>query len=216
MEVVLSKETSRKVASGNGFYGDPVSANLKPVGELVDDGRPQDSVQNATTCRSGIPGVGDIAMDSRNDQGACLNSPNSMERVPLKATSPGIFVFSRARQLLYVNRRAMELTGLLGQAETVPVGFVPSASVSELHADVQEALNRRIELGLWKQFEISRSACELGRKLLLRGFGLPNAESVDRSRIVIVLEEILDVYRKDMTAQDKEQPSPAPFAEPIV
>ena len=56
----MSEETSRKVASGNEFHGDPVSANLKPVRELVDDGRPQHSVNNANTRRSGIPGVGDI------------------------------------------------------------------------------------------------------------------------------------------------------------
>ena len=41
-------------------YEDPVSANLKPVRELVDDGRPQHNVNNANTRRSGIPGVGNI------------------------------------------------------------------------------------------------------------------------------------------------------------
>ena len=56
----MSEETSREVASGNEFYGDPVSANLKPVRALVDDGRPQHSVKNANTRRSGIPGVGNI------------------------------------------------------------------------------------------------------------------------------------------------------------
>ena len=47
----MSEETSREVVSGNGFHGDPVSVNLKPVRELVDDGRPQHSVNNANTRR---------------------------------------------------------------------------------------------------------------------------------------------------------------------
>ena len=56
----MSEETSREGTNGNEFYGDPVSANLKPVRELVDDGRPQHSVNKANTRRSGIPGVGNI------------------------------------------------------------------------------------------------------------------------------------------------------------
>jgi hypothetical protein len=56
----VSEETSRKMASDNEFYGDPVSASLKPVHELINDGRPQHSVKNANTRRSGIPGVGNI------------------------------------------------------------------------------------------------------------------------------------------------------------
>lgn len=47
----MSKEASREVVSGNGFHGDPVSVNLNPVRELVDDGRPQHSVNNANTRR---------------------------------------------------------------------------------------------------------------------------------------------------------------------
>jgi PAS domain S-box-containing protein len=47
----MSEETSHEVASGNEFHGDPVSANLKPVRELVDDGRPEHNVNNANTRR---------------------------------------------------------------------------------------------------------------------------------------------------------------------
>ena len=56
----MSEESSPGVASGKELYGDPVSGNLKPVRELVDDGRPQHSVKNANTRRSGIPGVDNI------------------------------------------------------------------------------------------------------------------------------------------------------------
>lgn len=155
-------------------------------------------------------------MDSTNGGGECLNSPNSMERVLQKATRPGILVFSRTMQLLHVNRRALELTGHTGRAETGPVSFVLSASVSELRAKVQEALDSRTEVGLWEQFEVRRAVCELGRRVLLRGFGLPNPNSNDRSRIVIALEEILDVRQEDMTEQVKEQPPLAIFAEAVV
>jgi len=56
----MSEEALHEVARGNEFYGNPVSANLKPARELGDDGRPQHNVNHANTRRSGIPGVGNI------------------------------------------------------------------------------------------------------------------------------------------------------------
>ena len=155
-------------------------------------------------------------MDSTKGCEVGLKSVNFGERVSRKATRLSILIFSRALQLLHGNRRALGLTGHISQAETGPVTFVPCASVSQLCAKMQEALNCRLELGLWEPFEVTRAVCERGREVLLRGFGLPNAKSVDRSRIVIVLEEILDAYQEDMTEQATEQPSLAFFVNAVV
>jgi len=59
-EPIMSEEMSHEMASGHKLYGVPVFANLKPIRELVDDGRPQHSVNHTNTRRSGIPGVGNI------------------------------------------------------------------------------------------------------------------------------------------------------------
>jgi hypothetical protein len=69
-----------------------------------------------------------------------------------------------------------------------------------------------MELGIWKQIEVYRMVCERGQRVLLRGFGLRNPNSNDRSRIVILLEELLDVQQEAMIEQAEEQASPAIFA----
>ena len=150
-------------------------------------------------------------MDSTNGLEECLNSPKSMGGIPQKTTSPGILVFSRTKQLLHVNRRALELTGHIGQVERGAVNFVLSTSVSELRADVLEGLDSRAEEGIGEQFEVWRMVCERGQRMLLRGFGLPNPNSHDHSRIVLLLEELLDVRQEEMIEQAKEQSPPAIF-----
>jgi PAS domain S-box-containing protein len=152
-------------------------------------------------------------MDSTVGIGVCPNSPTSMEKVHQRATSPGFLVFSRARQILYVNRRALELTGHVGQKEMGRVSFMPCASVSELCAKVQQDLDSRTEVSLREPFEERRVVREHGRKVLLRGFGLPDPNSNDRSRVIIVLEELLDVWQEDVAGQAKEPPSFAIVAE---
>lgn len=124
---------------------------------------------------------------------------------------PGILIFSRRRQLLHMNRRALELTGHLNQTEIGPVNDIRLAPVRELSAQIQEALDSRKEANIWELFELKRFIFEAGRKILVRGFGLADRNSYDDSRIVIVLEEVsLRQKHKAQQAPAQGPPSESP------
>ena len=108
---------------------------------------------------------------------------------------PGILIFSRRRQLLVMNRRALELTGQLnqteiGQTEIGPVNDIRPASMHQLSAQIQKTLDHRREVDIWELFELKRTLFEAGRKIMVRGFGIADRNSSNDSRIVIVLEEV--------------------------
>ncbi|MDZ4734256.1 MAG: DUF2934 domain-containing protein [Nitrospirota bacterium] len=117
-------------------------------------------------------------------------------------SSPGILVFSRRRQLLHMNHRALELTGCLNQTEIGSAPNIRSVSVRELSAQIQETLDYRREANIWEICELKRVIFDAERKILVRGFGLAGRNSHDDSRIVIVLEEV------GLRQEQQAQPTP--------
>jgi len=124
----------------------------------------------------------------RREQG--LSSSELSAKGASARSRPGILIFSRGRQLLHINSRALELTGHLNQVEIGPVHDIRSAPVRELSAQIQETLDHRREANIWEIFELKRVIFETERKILVRGFGLADRNSHDASRVVIVLEEV--------------------------
>ena len=104
-------------------------------------------------------------------------------------SSPGILVFSHRRHFGHMNRRALELTGNLDQSKIGQATMTLSRLVYELRVQIQDTLDNRRKADIWELFELKREMVELGRKILLRGFGQADRNSQDKSRIVIVLEE---------------------------
>ncbi|MDZ4734600.1 MAG: hypothetical protein SGJ16_13570 [Nitrospirota bacterium] len=111
------------------------------------------------------------------------------ENTVSQQSSPGILVFSRSRQLQYVNRRALELTGTTGQAMTELGSIALPSRLLALRDQIQENLDDRLRDNIWEPFEINRVVSESGQRLLLRGFGHPDRKARHDSRIIIVLEE---------------------------
>jgi hypothetical protein len=138
-------------------------------------------------------------------QGLSFSEPSTKDASA--HSRPGILVFSRGRQLLHMNSRALELTGHLNQTEIGPSHDIRSASVHELSAQIQETLDHRREANIWEIFELKRVIFETERKILVRGFGLADRNSHDDSRIVIVLEE------SGHWQEHKAQPMPAFFSQ---
>jgi hypothetical protein len=103
---------------------------------------------------------------------------------------PWILIFSRREKLLYLNRRAFELTGHRNQTEIGAVCEIHSTPVSELRSAIQAGLDHRRNVDIWELFELKRVLVEVGHRILMRGFGLANRNSHDDSCIVIVLEEL--------------------------
>jgi len=114
---------------------------------------------------------------------------------------PGILIFSRARQLLHMNSRALELTCRFDQAETGLATMMLSRLVSELRVQIQDTLDNRRQADISELVELKRDMVESGRKILVRGFGIADRNSHEDSRIVIVLEEI------DHRQEHKTQPT---------
>ena len=94
-------------------------------------------------------------------------------------SGPGILIFSRRRQLLHMNRRALKLAGHLNQTEIGPVNDTRLAPVRDLSAQIQEALDSRKEADIWELFELKRVIFDAGRKILVRRFGLAGRNSHD-------------------------------------
>lgn len=102
----------------------------------------------------------------------------------------GIIIFSHGLTLLHMNRRAMELTGHLDRTDAERTQKMRSVSVHELRQNIQETLGHRPEASIEELFELRRIIFEVGRKILIRGFGMVGPCSAENSRVVIVLEEI--------------------------
>jgi hypothetical protein len=124
----------------------------------------------------------------RHDQGLSFCEPSPKETSA--RSRPGILIFSRGRQLLHMNSRALELTGHFSQDEIGQVDDLSSAPVRELGAQIQETLDHRRAADIWEIFELKRVIFKTERKILIRGFGMADRNSYDDSRIVIVLEEV--------------------------
>ena len=107
---------------------------------------------------------------------------------------PGLLVLASPRRLLHINQRAIELMRQLmaldqGQVtETAARGLLPGP-LFEVCADVFQLIRDRTEMEDPRQFEIKRKVITPSQSVLIRGFGLPDHGNLDRSRIVVLLEE---------------------------
>ena len=127
-------------------------------------------------------------METTGDREEAFEFESSAETRARSAARPGILVFSRTLELLYVNRRAVELIGPSEMATTSQLRFALSAPVTELLTGVQQALDTCLSAWTWEPCELRKTVEDAGRRVHLRGFGLPDRQANDRSRIVIVVE----------------------------
>jgi len=130
------------------------------------------------------------------------------ERRAARHLCPGILVFSHRGQLLYLNRRALKMTGHLGQVETGPFTTSRTRQVIELRGQIRQTLTSRMTANVWDPFELKRVIFEPGQKILLRGVGLPNRNASNHSHIIITLEEVrLRHEHRAQQAQVQVQPA---------
>jgi hypothetical protein len=102
----------------------------------------------------------------------------------------GILIFSHGQKLLHANRRALELTGHLHQAEIGTVGEIHSTPVRELRNAIRAGMDHRRAANIWEPFKLKRVIVEGRRKFLACAVGLADRSSHDDSRIVLVLDEL--------------------------
>ena len=117
------------------------------------------------------------------------------ETIADQRAGPGIVVLSTSMQLLHMNRQAADLSRKINIAEKgsqegkVASGVLPTA-LTELCGEIVKALHVRTEAKDWEQFEVKSLSGDPERPILLRGFGLPDRNGIEHSRIVVTLEEV--------------------------
>ena len=101
---------------------------------------------------------------------------------------PGVLVFTSGIQLLYRDQRARELCEQIIRNENAKTanGVLPLA-VTSLADEIHKLLRIRTESKDWEQFQIRRVAGNTDHPVLLRGFGLLDADMA-QSRIVILMQ----------------------------
>ncbi|MBY0249708.1 MAG: helix-turn-helix transcriptional regulator [Nitrospiraceae bacterium] len=101
----------------------------------------------------------------------------------------GVIVLAASNQLRYRNQRAWELCDAINRYENVKTaGGVLPVSVTSLANEIRRLLQIRTEPKDWEQIQIRRVAGSHDHPVLLRGFGLIDAD-LWKSRIVIVMQE---------------------------
>jgi hypothetical protein len=117
---------------------------------------------------------------------------NDMSSGKVLSGGSGIVVLSPSLEILHMNRQAVKLAGMLGPAEPRGQDLNHPASVlplflNNLASEILSVLRRRHEMSEKGQFEVQRSANGSGKPLLIRGVGVPSANGLKDSRIVLLL-----------------------------
>ena len=120
---------------------------------------------------------------------------HSLSRGAVLSGGPGIVVLSPSLEVLHMNRQALKLAGMLGTAEPRGQELNHSTSVltpplTNLAGEVLNALRRANETTDKGQFEIRHVAGNLGKRVQMRGIGVPSVNGLRDSRIVLVLAEM--------------------------
>ena len=115
----------------------------------------------------------------------------SLEALVERRSGPGIMVFSTTFQLLHVDPRAQELCRRIvhSQHGTPAKGVVPPV-IMDFCAALRQTMQTRTAANDWEQFQLRKLAGTVQRPILLRGFGLPDSSGIDRSRILVMMEEV--------------------------
>lgn len=106
----------------------------------------------------------------------------------------GLLVFSASRELLHINRQAvqwLQLGGLACQGDGSDAReqqVLPDA-VTYLFEELLHIVRGRTEAEDWRQIEITSLIRRPLQRLLLRGFGIPDKRGIKQARIVMTVEE---------------------------
>lgn len=120
-----------------------------------------------------------------------LDSGDQAESIAGQRVSCGVLLLSPTMRLIHMNRQAGELAKRIepvmnGNAAR---GVLPTV-LTQLGEEIQKRLQIRTEHEDWEQFELRRLVGIPQRPVLLRGFGLPDRNDSDQSRILIIMEEV--------------------------
>ena len=140
-------------------------------------------------------------------------SPELLETIDVdtlvdRRLSPGVLVLAVPMRVLHMNQRAAELIAKLTAVQEgsgprkMARGLLPPA-LHQVCAEVLEHLKARTHTKDWERFEVKRLIGFPTHPVLVRGVGVPEAGRQDRTRVILLLEEIGG--RKEELSQDATQ-----------
>lgn len=105
----------------------------------------------------------------------------------------GIMVLSSTGKVLYANKAAHDFLGQLNRRENdhSTNGVFPE-SVDNLFGEMLKLLRTPVTNRGWKQLEARRLVVGRDQQVLLQAFGIPDRLDMQRSRIVLTIQETPD------------------------
>lgn len=120
---------------------------------------------------------------------------NDMISGQVLSRGKGIVVLSSSLQILHMNRQAIKLAGMFGPPE--PGGQklnhparVLISPLTNIADTILKALRRGNETTGKGQSGLHHVVSILGKRVMIRGIGVPSAKGLQDSRIVLVLDEL--------------------------
>jgi len=93
--------------------------------------------------------------------------------------TPGIIVLSSSLNLLHINQRAIHLLTQLGRsASRLGADRSMTAPLPPLSQDIIETMRARLALNHFELFHCAHTIIDSERAILVKGFGLPNQNSL--------------------------------------
>jgi hypothetical protein len=107
----------------------------------------------------------------------------------------GIVVLSPSLQILHMNRQAIKLAGMSGPAEPGDQKLnhparILNSPLTNLGDTILKALRRGNETTGKGQSGLHYAVSIPGKRVMIRGIGVPSAKGLQDSRIVLVLDEL--------------------------
>ena len=141
-------------------------------------------------------------MDSDTSINATVDLRETLERINAedlidRRVSPGMLIIAPPMRLLHMNQTAWELMHTVsdqkegnGEGKAVNAkGLLPTA-LHEVCAEIIRHLRDRTHAKDWERFEIKRLITNPRQPLLVRGFGVPDQNGIEHSRVILLLETI--------------------------
>ena len=146
-----------------------------------------------------------------------VDSCDSLENIEFenlvdKRVSPGMLVVAPPMRILYITHQARELVRSLSRSSNgssngknrvkSAQGLLP-VPLHQVCGELFHHLRELTHAKDWERFEIKRLIHTSSNPVLIRGFGLPDHQGFDHSRIVLLMEAI--GRRKEETSEERRE-----------
>lgn len=118
---------------------------------------------------------------------------------PSHSSQPGIVVFAPTGRLLHINEQALNIVKEAAGEDPLPEGPLEASALPpallDLHREIVAQIEQRTEAGDRALFEVKRLVRLAGRKVTVRGFGVPDHRSPGQSRVIVTIQDAVETWQ---------------------